>query len=135
MDSHDHHHASCLMLRSAARRRTKPFTCARVVIDEEKGSDVNLGAHLVHDALTGACTKAIVVTNDSDLALPIRMAVQAGVPVGLVNPHDPRPMSGHLKKEASFRIPFRREVVAKCQMPMTVKTSKGKEVHCPQDWR
>ena len=38
---------------------------------EEKGSDVNVATHLLVDVLTGAIDAAIVISNDSDLALPI----------------------------------------------------------------
>ena len=39
---------------------------------EEKGSDVNLGAHLVRDAFLKKFDIAAVLTNDTDLAEPIR---------------------------------------------------------------
>ncbi|MDL5350563.1 NYN domain-containing protein [Microbacterium sp. zg-YB36] len=52
---------------------------------EEKGSDVNVAAHLLNDVLTGSVGGAIVISNDSDLALPIRFA-RDHVPVGLINP-------------------------------------------------
>lgn len=52
---------------------------------EEKGSDVNIASHLLLDVLTGTVDAALVVSNDSDLAFPIR-AARARVPVGLVNP-------------------------------------------------
>jgi uncharacterized LabA/DUF88 family protein len=54
----------------------------RVVDFKEKGSDVNLAAHLVHDAFTDACEMACVVSSDSDLVEPIRLAregLSAGV--------------------------------------------------------
>jgi uncharacterized LabA/DUF88 family protein len=40
---------------------------------EEKGSDVNLGVHLVRDAFTHAFDEAAVLTNDTDLVEPIRI--------------------------------------------------------------
>lgn len=52
---------------------------------EEKGSDVNVAAHLLLDVLQGAVQAAIVISNDSDLKLPIIEARQR-VPVGVVNP-------------------------------------------------
>lgn len=41
---------------------------------EEKGSDVNLAAHLLRDAYRGHCGCAVIVSNDSDLLTPIRIA-------------------------------------------------------------
>jgi uncharacterized LabA/DUF88 family protein len=64
-----------------------PPTTVRVIKSEEKGSDVNLGAHLVRDAFTDAFDVGVVITNDSDLVEPIRIAVQeAGKRVGLLVP-------------------------------------------------
>ncbi|MEZ5260007.1 MAG: NYN domain-containing protein, partial [Ilumatobacteraceae bacterium] len=52
---------------------------------EEKGTDVNVAAHLLTDVLTNEVDAAIVVSNDSDLALPVT-AARSHVPVGVVNP-------------------------------------------------
>lgn len=52
---------------------------------EEKGSDVNVASHLLLDVLSGAVEAAVVVSNDSDLAFPVRRARER-VPVGMVNP-------------------------------------------------
>lgn len=54
---------------------------------EEKGSDVNVATHLLRDVYLGNVDAAIVVSNDSDLELPIREARQR-VPVGLINPQE-----------------------------------------------
>lgn len=52
---------------------------------EEKGSDVNVATHLLVGVLSGDVDAAVVISNDSDLALPLRIA-RRRVPVGLVNP-------------------------------------------------
>jgi hypothetical protein len=52
---------------------------------EEKGSDVNVAAHLLHDVLLGSVDACVVIGNDSDLRLPIAWARER-VPTGLVNP-------------------------------------------------
>jgi hypothetical protein len=52
---------------------------------EEKGTDVNVGSHLLMDVLSGQVDGVVVVSNDSDLRLPVGVA-RAHVPVGLVNP-------------------------------------------------
>jgi hypothetical protein len=52
---------------------------------EEKGTDVNLATYLVVDVLDERIDAAVVISNDSDLALPIRVA-RVKVPVGVVNP-------------------------------------------------
>lgn len=58
---------------------------ASVARREEKGSDVNVATHLLLDVLGHTVDAAVVVSNDSDLALPLAAARQR-VPVGLVNP-------------------------------------------------
>jgi uncharacterized LabA/DUF88 family protein len=62
---------------------------------EEKGSDVNVASHLLLDVLSGAVDAAIVISNDSDLRLPIQQA-RDRVPVGTVNP-SPGRLAGALK--------------------------------------
>lgn len=52
---------------------------------EEKGTDVNVASHLLVDVLTSSIDAAVVISNDSDLKLPVDLARQR-VPVGLVNP-------------------------------------------------
>jgi uncharacterized LabA/DUF88 family protein len=52
---------------------------------EEKGSDVNLATHLLADVLQPRVDAIVVVSNDSDLKLPISLARQH-VPVGVVTP-------------------------------------------------
>lgn len=52
---------------------------------EEKGSDVNVATHLLFDVLGGAVDAAVVLSNDSDLELPLRY-MRDRTPVGLINP-------------------------------------------------
>ena len=123
-----------LMWQDKVGRRVDGFTRARVVIEEEKGTDVNLAVHLVHDVARGRVDKAVVVSNDSDLAEAISLAKTFGVTVGLVNPH-PKPTSRHLLDVADFVIPFRREVLSTSHLPSTLRDAKGREIHAPKRWR
>ncbi|WP_349319080.1 NYN domain-containing protein [Mycolicibacterium canariasense] len=52
---------------------------------EEKGSDVNVAAHLLLDVLEQRIDAAVVISNDSDLKFPVQ-AARDRVPVGTVNP-------------------------------------------------
>ena len=97
---------------------------ARVLRSEEKGSDVNLAAHLVNDAHKGRIEVAIVVTNDSDLIEPIRIVTQeVGLAVGVLNPC--RQPAGGLRGAASFYTVLRPTAPAKCQFPDTLADAKG----------
>lgn len=78
------------------RRNGNGLLLATVRKREEKGSDVNVASHLLHDVLSDVVDAAIVVTNDSDLGLPVRLARQH-VPVGVLSPHRTAPLAGTLK--------------------------------------
>ena len=62
---------------------------------EEKGSDVNVATHLLMDIFAETIEAAVVVSNDSDLALPVRVA-RDRIPVGVINPGK-RPTAGNLR--------------------------------------
>ena len=51
-----------------------PPNTIEVFKTEEKGSDVNLAAHLLLDGFQNRYEAAIVITGDSDLITPIKMA-------------------------------------------------------------
>ena len=55
---------------------------------EEKRTDVNLASYLLMDGYDGDFEQAVVVSNDSDLTLPIEIVRdRLGCPVGVVNPN------------------------------------------------
>lgn len=58
---------------------------ATALVREEKGSDVNVATHLLVDVLSQRVDGVVVVSNDSDLGLPLKFARRV-VPVGVVNP-------------------------------------------------
>jgi uncharacterized LabA/DUF88 family protein len=62
-----------------------PELLAAVSTFEEKGSDVNVASHLLLDVLGGRVDAAMVLSNDSDLRLPLEQA-RLHVPVATVNP-------------------------------------------------
>jgi uncharacterized LabA/DUF88 family protein len=100
---------------------------------EEKGSDVNVATHLLIDAFSSRIDAAVVITNDSDLALPIRH-VRESVPVGLVNPtsrHCAGALSSSPREGAGHHWWYRlaREDLTAAQMPERV----GK-LHRPTGW-
>ena len=91
---------------------------------EEKGSDVNLAAHLVRDAFQKRFELAVLVTNDSDLAEPVRIVRQElGFPVGILNPHQYH--SSVLKQQAIFVKRIRQADLIASQFPPTLTDAKG----------
>jgi hypothetical protein len=106
---------------------------ARVIKTEEKGSDVNIAAHLIHDAHQGLFDVAVLVTNDSDLTEPIKIVRrELGLPVGILNPHEQTP-SQMLLKHASFVKQIRHGVLAASQFTAVLKDRKG-PIHRPEAW-
>ena len=74
---------------------------------EEKGSDVNLASYLLLDGFDDEYDLAVVVSNDSDLALPIGMVrSRLGKQVGVFDPSRRRRFE--LYSAASWYRPLRR---------------------------
>lgn len=88
----------------------------KVLKVEEKGSDVNLACHLLLDAFQGNFDVAAVLSNDSDLVEPIRIATQVlHKPVGLLSPvSNPNP---ELSRASSFIRRLSVSDLAACQFP------------------
>ncbi len=105
---------------------------AEVLRAEEKGSDVALATHLVHDAHRGLCDTAVVVSNDSDLVAPVRVVREAlRLKVGLLCPR-PSP-SRALVAVVSFVKVIRTGVLRASQFPDTICDAHG-EFHKPTEW-
>jgi uncharacterized LabA/DUF88 family protein len=104
-----------------------------VLKTEEKGSDVNLALDLLHDAVKDRYRFAVVISNDSDLLMAIRLVrEESGKTVGLVNPHPGRP-SVQLAKAVDFHRRITETVLRGSQPPDEV--TKGKAtVRRPASW-
>lgn len=108
-------------------------TLVKVTKSEEKGSDVNLAAHLVRDAFTDAFDVAIVLTNDSDLVEPIRIATcEAGKRVGLLVPVKFPTQS--LMSVASFHLHIRPGHLTSSQFASPLDLPNGTVVQRPGSW-
>jgi uncharacterized LabA/DUF88 family protein len=95
-----------------------------IVEREEKGSDVNLASHLLLDAFRQNCDLAIVVTNDSDLAEPIRLVRSGfGLKVRIVNPR--KGLAYDLRDIADFYSNIKFGMVSESQFPTTVTDAIG----------
>jgi hypothetical protein len=113
---------------------TDVFPPQKVWVDktEEKGSDVNLAAHLVRDACTKQFDTAAIITNDSDLAEPVRIVRhEFGLPVGVLSPR-PR-HSAELRRVATFLKRIRQAQLVSCQFPVSLTDTHG-TFHKPASW-
>ncbi|MDP2183805.1 MAG: NYN domain-containing protein [Actinomycetota bacterium] len=105
---------------------------ARVIITEEKGTDVNLATHLVYDACTDAFDVAAVVSNDSDLVMPVLFARQkCGKMVGVLNPQ--KHPAQALLKSVDFYKKIRLGALAASQLPPVI-LHNGRQFQKPTTW-
>ena len=66
---------------------------------EEKGSDVSLASYLLMDAFRDEANMYVVVSNDSDLVTPLRLAKEEfGRKIGVLSPMEPKRASNELKQ-------------------------------------
>ena len=105
---------------------------ALVVKTEEKGSDVNLGAQLLHDGHLGRFECAVVVSGDSDLVMPVRIVKEElGLPVGVLNPQ--KNPCVELKKHATFYKHLKKGRLAWSEFPEILTDAQG-TFHKPSTW-
>lgn len=106
-----------------------------VIKTQEKGSDVNLATFLLLDAFRQESDIAVVISNDSDLAEPIRVLTQElGVPVGLVNPHPAKLRSRELLElKPLFFKQIRPSALRDCQFPQVIEDAHG-QIWRPDEW-
>ena len=99
---------------------------------KEKGSDVNLASLLLADGFRGDYEVAVIVSNDSDLALPMRLVrSRLELPVGLLKP-GPR-FANELVRAASFYKPIREGVLAASQFTPELTDEHG-TITKPSAW-
>jgi uncharacterized LabA/DUF88 family protein len=111
---------------------TGPKT-AEVIKTEEKGSDVALATYLMLDACRGDCGTAVLITNDSDLREPLRLARdELGLTTGVINPHPAGRRSRAL--QATFFKQLRPSALVACQLPSQVTDGRGRKITKPGDW-
>jgi uncharacterized LabA/DUF88 family protein len=101
---------------------------------EEKGSDVNLATHLIMDAYKKSFDIAIVVSNDSDLAEPIKITNHmTDLTVRLLNPYKNTSIQLQTAVDKNIKI-IRRSALANSQFPDSMKDANG-NFHKPDNWK
>ena len=128
---------------------------AEVIKMEEKGSDVNIATYMLVDAFRADSDQLVVITNDSDLAEPVRIInKELRIPVGVFNPQTDdtavrrarisgKPLrtakpSIELKKVAKFHRNITSEGAAShmalSQFPPEIIDSQGRRIRKPTGW-
>lgn len=105
----------------------KKYKMCQVYKTDEKGSDVNLATYLLDDCFNNDFHEAIVISNDSDLALPVGLVVNKyGKKVHVANPHPNKFLNDDLNRVASSHLSeINKSVLANSQFPRILTDAKG----------
>lgn len=123
-----------------AKRKRRPLVApspsgprtVEVLDTEEKGSDVNLASFLLVDGFEDDYDLAVLISNDSDLELPISMVRdRLGKTIGVFDPS--RRRSFQLSQAASWYRPLRQGALRGSQFPDVVSDSQG-AISKPPGW-
>lgn len=105
----------------------------RAKVYEEKGTDVNIAAHIVNDGHKGLYDTAIVVCNDSDIADALRIVTnELNLEVILVNPSEGN-ATVKLSSFALFVKNVREGQLASSQFPSAMSDAGG-AFQKPSSW-
>lgn len=107
-----------------------------VIDPKEKGSDVALATYLLVDGFQGDYDVAVVISNDSDLCLPIeKVRTELGRTVVVVSPalFAGRRPSYQLRQVASFFMTIRHSSLAASHFPTTLTDTAGQIIK-PAKW-
>lgn len=109
-----------------------PEYSAKVIVPEEKGSDVNLAVHFLNDAWLDHYDCGVIISNDSDLAEPVRIVKkQRGKKVVIINPHPKSSESKRLNQYAYKTITLDKTQLGQYQLPTMIR---GTTIHKPNQW-
>jgi uncharacterized LabA/DUF88 family protein len=104
-----------------------------VLRTEEKGTDVHIATYLMLDAFHGDADLSVLVSNDADLALPMRMvASRFSREIGIINPFR-RPCRELVNLNPSFYKELRKGVLRTSQLPSPLSDANG-TIRCPERW-
>lgn len=107
----------------------------RVVVLEEKRTDVNMAVSMVVDAAKPNVDCIAIVTGDSDQVGAIEAVRYIyGKKVLVFNPH--KTFSDNLKRAASYYKNISCDLPARCQLPDEIPVgTHGRVIRCPEAWR
>ena len=105
-----------------------------ILDSEEKGSDVNLAMRLLVDGVAGDYEHAVVITNDADLAAPVKYVRDGlGLRVSVVNPDAGNSVHRDLKDAATYVKRLWKSHLRRSQFPAALRDGRGVIVR-PAGW-
>jgi len=97
-----------------------------ILDSEEKGTDVNLATRLLVDGFGGVYQHAVVITNDADLAGPVKYVRDGlGLKVSIVNPDTGKSPHQELKDAATYIKRLRKSHLRRSQFPPALHDAQG----------
>ena len=131
-------HYGVIRPRTKIRRLAEPIPglpeYVRILDSEEKGTDVNLATRLLVDGFGGAYEQAVVVSNDSDLASPMRyVRDELGLKMTVVNPDNNNSTHRDLVDSATYVRRLRRSHLRRSQFPPALSDARGR-ITKPASW-
>jgi uncharacterized LabA/DUF88 family protein len=102
---------------------------------EEKETDTNIAAAVIHDAILGLYDTALLVSADSDMIPAVKLVKQLSPEKRIVVAAPPGRWSSHLAAECDGAISIRADKVRQSLLPDTVMTSAGVVLKRPSMWR
>ena len=113
---------------------SNPAKFVEILNTEEKGSDVNLAVHLVNDAWLNRYDVALVMSQDSDLIEPMRIAKdERGKKIGLIWLDGGRPNPKMVAASSFARHISNADLVAS-QFPNPIVKLDGTQILKPATW-
>lgn len=108
----------------------------RAMVREEKGSDVNLAALLIRDAALDRFDSALMLSNDTDLRMAVKIAVEDfGRAVFVVSPHfRQKRVARELVEIATKAFRINPVLLAGCLLPDQMQDANGRTISKPNEW-
>ena len=122
------------------KEKTRPLvgqekTYVRIHDTEEKGSDVNLAAHLINDAFRKKFEVALVLSQDTDLIEPLRIVkhdLKLIVGVGWLDASAPGKKH---RRVTDFIRHVTPSILTRSQFPNPVTGKSGEPLAKPAEWQ
>lgn len=119
---------------AVSRRVLNALSRVQITHTEEKGSDVNLATFLLLDAFDQDCEAAVIISNDSDLALPVQIVRDRfQFSITIFNPHS-GDSTRRLQQAATRCRRLRPIALRESQFPDPVIDRSGRAIYKPKKW-
>ena len=107
-------------------------------VPEEKRTDVNIGIHMIRDAMQTDVKRFVLVSGDSDLVPVLEMVrkIDENNKISVYVParNDIRGAAKELRDMADKHRTLPNDLIEKCQFPGVIYLQRGKTIEKPTEW-